>query len=64
MMLWIGLLFFFRTIRLIGEEYFNRQMVGCSGTKKGKEFLWDIDQKWSLQSITAYGNQNPKLQSP
>lgn len=64
MMLWIGLLFFLRTIRLIMKNTLIGKWLAVSGTKKGKEFLWDIDQKSGhCSQFTAYGNQN-QLQSP
>ena len=41
------------------EEYFNRQMVGCTawGTK-GPSFTRSIWQSWYCTEFTAYGNQN------
>ncbi len=39
------------------EEYFNRQMVGCTnGWEKGNAFDWKVNGSGYCDSFTAYGN--------
>jgi type II secretory pathway pseudopilin PulG len=41
------------------EEYFNRQMVGCSaGGGSGKNFNWVTNGSGYCNNFTAYGNGN------
>ena len=42
------------------EEYFNRQMVGCTPSwPTGSDFKWIIWLSWYCTNFTAYGNENP-----
>lgn len=41
------------------EEYFNRQMVGCSNSSKWwNSFDWTTSASWYCNLFTAYGNGN------
>lgn len=44
------------------EEYYNRQMVGCtSWAKAWKDFKWSIWLSWYCTEFTAYWNENQNL---
>ena len=40
------------------EEYFNRQMVGCSNSLTWDAFVWDVNESGYCSNFTAYGNGN------